>query len=344
MNLKENLTYLADAINKSGAIILVGHVNPDGDSIGSLIGMKGYLETLGKTVTAVVPNNYPDFLEFLDPEKEILLYSSSPAKVEEKVASAHLIICMDFNSLKRIDALGEIIARAKGKKILIDHHPGHDDIFEVAYSYPQMSSTCELAYWIIKGLMEIYGNSLPLHPATALYTGMMTDTNNFANSVLPSTFIMAGELMEAGVDKEWVQRMVFGGYSEERMRLMGYMLLQNMKILPQYNAAVMILTKEIKERFNFTDGDSEGFVNLALNIKNIKISALFTEGDEFIRVSLRSKDDFSVNRLSRAFFNGGGHERAAGGRLFIPIEEVGDYFAKSLGEFIEKEKQAHLLL
>ena len=117
-----------------------------------------------------------------------------------------------------------------------------------------------------------------------------------------------------------------------------------MKIIPEYNASIMILTKATKEKYNFSDGDSEGFVNLALNIKGIKVSGFFTEGDEFVRVSLRSKDDFSVNRLSRGYFNGGGHERAAGGRLFIPIDEVEEYFIKSLGEFIEKEKQAHLLL
>ena len=172
---------------------------------------------------------------------------------------------------------------------------------------------------------------------------MMTDTNNFANSVLPSTFMMASELMELGVDKEWVQKMVFGGYSQSRMRLMGHMLYENMKIFPEYGAALMILTKETKEKFNFADGDSEGFVNLALNIKSVRVSGFFTEGDEFVRVSLRSKDDFSVNRLARGYFNGGGHERAAGGRLFIPVSQVEEYFIKSLAEFVEKENGAHLL-
>lgn len=336
----ENISLLADAINGAQQIILVGHVNPDGDSIGSLMGMKGYLEAVGKKVTPIVPNRYPEFLEFLDTQKEVLPYSDVPQEVEEKVAQADLIICMDFNSLKRIDALGGVIERAESVKILIDHHPQPDTIFSLVFSYPQMSSTCELAYWVIKGLIEILGGQLPHSSAVALYTGMMTDTNNFGNSVLPSTFRMAGELMEAGVDKEWVQKMVFGGYSADRMRLMGYMLHENMKLIPEYNASVMILTKAIKEKYNFSDGDSEGFVNLALNIKSVKVSAFFTEGDEFIRVSLRSKDDFSVNRLSRAYFNGGGHERAAGGRLYIPVTEVEEYFIKSLGEFIEKENQA----
>lgn len=339
----ENIHSLAEKICKAEDIILVGHVNPDGDSIGSLMGMKGFLETLGKKATAVVPNGYPDFLAFLDPDQEVLLYNKTPEMTEAAVKEAQLIICMDFNSLKRIDSLGTVIAEAPCEKVLIDHHPGPDPIFNLVYSYPELSSTCELVFWIIEELSGIFGKAMPLASAIALYTGMMTDTNNFANSVLPSTFMMAGKLMEAGVDKEWVQKMVFGGYSQERMRLMGYMLSQNMKIIPQYDAAVMVLTKDIKEKFNFADGDSEGFVNLALNIKSVKVSAFFTEGDEFIRVSLRSKDDFSVNRLSRGYFNGGGHERAAGGRLFMPVGEVEEYFVKSLGEFIEKEKQAHLL-
>ncbi len=338
-----NLPALATKIEKAENIVLVGHVNPDGDSIGSLMGMKGFIGTTGKKVTAIVPNGYPDFLSFLDPDKEVLTYAGSPQEVEKKVGEAHLIICMDFNSLKRIDNLGDIIAGAACEKVLIDHHPGPDTIFDLIYSYPQLSSTCELVFWILEELSQMMGTNIPLSSSIALYTGMMTDTNNFSNSVLPSTFMMAGKLMEAGVDKEWVQRMVFGGYSEDRMRLMGFMLSKNMKIIPEYNAAVMVLTKEIKEKFNFTDGDSEGFVNLALNIRSVKISALFTEGDEFIRVSLRSKGDFSVNRLSRAYFNGGGHERAAGGRLFMPVAQVEEYFLKSLGDFFENEKKAHLL-
>ncbi len=334
---------LAGAISKAEEIILVGHVNPDGDSIGSLMGMKGYLETIGKKVTPIVPSPYPEFLGFLDMEKEVLTYSEMPHAIEEKVKGAQLIICLDFNSLKRIDALGQVIAEAAAPKALIDHHPQPDTLFNYVYSYPHMSSACELTYWIIKDLVEILGSNMPMCSCIALYTGMMTDTNNFNNSVLPSTFRMAGELMEAGVDKEWVQKMVFGGYSAERMRLMGYMLHENMKLIPQYNAAVMVLTKAIKEKYNFSDGDSEGFVNLALNIKSVRVSALFTEDNGFLRVSLRSKDDFSVNRLSRAYFNGGGHERAAGGRLYIPVGEVEDYFIKSLEEFIENEKQAQHL-
>ena len=336
----ENLEAFAQILNKSERMVLVGHVNPDGDSIGSLMGMKSYLEELGKSVVPVVPNMYPEFLKFIDPSCCVLAYNGMENEVKMAVGEADLIICLDFNSLKRIDALGEVIAAAPCVKVLVDHHPQPDTIFDVVYSYPELSSTCELVYWIIKGLMPLCGGTLPHAGAVALYTGMMTDTNNFSNSVLPSTFRMAAGLMEAGIDKEWVQKMVFGGYSEERMRLMGHMLYSNMRMIPEHDAAVMVLTKEMKEKFNFMDGDSEGFVNLALNIRSVKVSAFFTEGDDFIRVSLRSKDDFSVNRLARGYFNGGGHERAAGGRLFIPIADVVDYFVESLEDFVKKEKEA----
>ena len=334
----DNIEEFAQLLGKSENIVLVGHVNPDGDSIGSLMGMKGYLCGIGRSVVPVVPSPYPEFLKFLDLQGEVLAYSELPEQVERAVAGADLIICLDFNSLKRIDALGDVIAAAGVPKVLIDHHPQPDAIFNIVYSYPELSSTCEVVYWFLNGLIPIMGGSVGMKSALPLYTGMMTDTNNFSNSVLPSTFRMAAGLMDIGVDKEWVQKMVFGGYSESRMRLMGHMLVENMKIIPQYNASVMVLTRAMKERFNFTDGDSEGFVNLALNIRDVKVSGFFTEGEEFIRVSLRSKDDFSVNRLARGYFNGGGHERAAGGRLYIPVGEVEEYFIKSLGEFIEKEK------
>ena len=333
-----NLEALANILGTAQNIVLAAHVNPDGDAVGSLMGMKGYLDTLNKNTVPVVPNIYPEFLQFLDPRREVLSYADNPALVEESVAGADLVICLDHNSLKRIDALGDVIGGCKAYKVLVDHHPQPDQVFNLIYSYPELSSTCELVYWILKGLLKVGGNSFPADSAVALYTGMMTDTNNFSNSVLPSTFAMAADLMQLGVDKEWVQKMVFGGYTEHRMRLMGHMLKENMRILPQYNASVMILTKAMKEQFSFSDGDSEGFVNLPLNIKGVEVSGFFTEGDEFIRVSLRSKDSFSVNRFAREYFNGGGHERAAGGRLYIPVGEVAEYFEKSLAEFIEKEK------
>lgn len=321
-------------ITSSANIVLVGHLNPDGDAIGSMTGMKHFLESNGKSVDIVVPNRYPEFLAFLDPQRKIIAYDQQPEQAKRVVEEADLIFCMDLNSLKRIDQLGELIGGSELPKILVDHHP-QPDHFDVMISDVEASSTCEVAFYLIDDLLALDSKlvPLPLEGCNALYTGMMTDTNNFANSVRSRTFEMACRLMERGVDKEALQIAVYNGYSEQRMRLMGYMLDENLQISYEDGAAVMVLTKEIKERFAFQDGDSEGFVNLALNIKGVEVSALFTESDGYLRVSLRSKGGVSVNRMSRLFFNGGGHERAAGGRLQTPADSVREYFFESLRKY-----------
>lgn len=325
-----------DLLSESDKIAIIGHVNPDGDCIGSLTGLGGYLkENFGKEVTLIVPNDVPHFLAFLSEGHKIYTFNNNRIECEQVLSETQLVICMDLNSLRRLDELGEVVGKFQVPKVLIDHHLFPDTIFDLTYSYHESSSTCELAYWMIKELVRLSNDKkgISYNVALSLYTGMMTDTNNFANSVLPSTFRMASELVSMGIDKDNLQSMVFGGYSETRMRFMGEMLLNNMTIFPDLNASVMVITKADKQKFNFVKGDSEGFVNLPLNIKNVQVSALFTEDDDYIRVSLRSKGDFSVNNLSGKYFNGGGHQRAAGGKLFIPISEVKEYFEKSLREF-----------
>lgn len=322
-------------ISKFRKVVLLGHVNPDGDSVGSLAGMADFLTNNGIEPVCVVPSAYPGFLSFLDKNGKILVYGADKDSATGAVESAELIICLDFNSLSRIDELGEVTGRSRAPKILIDHHLYPDPLFDVIISDTEVSSTCELAYIVIEELRKIHPDLAPLsHDGqTAIYTGIMTDTNNFSNSVRPATFRIASELMEHGVDKTAVQQLVFGGFSEERMRLLGYMLYENMKIIPEYNATVMLLSKEVKDKFHYNTGDSEGFVNMGLNIKDIVVAALFTEDNGFIRVSLRSKGDFSVNELAKRYFNGGGHKNASGGRLYIPISEVERYYADALEKY-----------
>jgi Exopolyphosphatase-related proteins len=335
-----NTNKLFSLIIESKKIAIIGHSNPDGDCIGSVSALYNYLVGLGKSVSSLVPNKYPLFLSFLDPHKSIYDASSDIAKTQIIINNADLIICVDFNGLKRIDDLGPIIKKSNATKVLIDHHPQPDQDFDVIFSRPDLSSASELTYWILKEIDEKFLKTenksyFNLHIYTALYTGMMTDTNNFSNSVVASTFAMASNLISVGVDKEMIQNEVFGGFSENRMRLMGYMLYNNIHIYRDLQASVMVITQKIKDEFNFEIGDSEGFVNLGLNIKGIKVAALFTENQDTIRVSLRSKGTFSVNSFARKYFNGGGHERAAGGKLFMNINDVENYFIKSLKEFSE---------
>lgn len=337
----ENTDILKDKILSSHNAVLITHTNPDGDAIGSLTAMYRYFTLKGKVAQAITPNIHPEYLDFLNPEKTILPYTQNSDKVARLIKESDLIICLDFNQLKRTEGLQKLIESSNAYKVLIDHHPSPEtEAFDVIFSEIERSSTCELLYRILLKMenSESFINSqLKLDIAESLYTGLMTDTNNYANSVRPATLRMAADLIEAGINQEDLQHRVFGVFSENRMRLMGHALLNKMKILPEFHAAYIVLDKNDLEQYGFKEGDTEGFVNLPLNIKGINISALFTESSEFIRVSLRSVNDFSVNKLSRNYFNGGGHERAAGGRLFFEIEKAGNYFEEKLAEFYHLE-------
>jgi len=326
-------------VKSSSRILLISHSNPDGDAIGSVIGLRNYLKDNGIDSEIAVPNSYPEYLSFLDEPRKIKVFCDKPNETIDLADKADLIIALDFNQLSRVDELEKHVLDSKAFKVLIDHHPMPDvNSFDLVISNPEVSSTAELIFWILMTIEEgkndkAVQNRKPIineEVARSLYVGMMTDTNNFSNSVNSATFLMASILVESGVDKDMLQHLVFGGFSESRMRLLGHMLLNKMVIVGSYGAGYITLSEEEQMKYDFSEGDSEGFVNLPLSIKGINISALFTEKGDHIRVSLRSTNEFSVNRLSRLHFNGGGHERAAGGKLYIPFEEVSAYFEQSL--------------
>jgi len=337
-----DISKLHELLVGSNNILIISHINPDGDAIGSVKAMKYYLSSKGVKSSIAIPNNYPEYLLFMDKEEEIMVWKDAPCLVEHAIKESDLILSLDFNQFNRVDDMEICVRNSEAVKVLIDHHPvPESESFDLVFSDCELSSTCEVLYWLIYS-MEGYPVPdakrpyLPMEVASSLYVGLMTDTNNFSNSVVYSTFEMASDLLAHGVDKEKLQHFVFGGFSENRMRLMGHLLLNRMVLLPKYGAGYILLSREEQENFGYTDGDSEGFVNMPLNIKGINISALFTENGNNIRVSLRSVTDFSVNRLARDFFNGGGHERAAGGKLFITMEEVPEYFEKSLKNSFEE--------
>lgn len=340
---KEQIDKLWSIISSSGQILIIAHTNPDGDAMGSVTALKHFLSSKKINSRIVVPNNYPDFLGFLDADKNILIYKNDKTVVDTYIAGCDLIVALDFNQLKRVDDLESRIRESRARKILIDHHPSpEEEPFDLVISTTETSSTCELLYWLLIAVDKLIDKDNPakLTPDTAgsLYVGLMTDTNNFSNSVMSTTFRMASDLLSLGVDKEKLQHYVFGGFTESRMRLLGYLLQKKMVILPEMGAGYIILTKKEQDEFEFSEGDSEGFVNMPLNIRGVTISGFFTESEGHIRVSLRSIDDFSVNDLAKRFFNGGGHERAAGGKLFIPISEVPEYFEKSIEAVLKVKK------
>ncbi len=337
--LKEFVFKFENLVRNAANIVVVGHFNPDGDSVGSVTGMRYYLDMIGKDSVVLLPSSYPEYLAFLDDKGDYRIFTKTPELVAESMHKADLIICLDFNNLGRTEGLKELIRSSGAAKILIDHHPNPElQSFDLVCSTTNTSSTCELLFYVLMETEAIGGDigKMPFEAAKALATGMLTDTNNFKNSSIASTYKMASLVIEKGVSLEDLGNRVFGSYSESRMRLMGEMLRNQMVVISDLNASCMVLSKKIQNEYNYLQGDSEGFVNLPLLIEGVHISALFTEGDEFVRVSLRSRGDVSVNALSNRFFNGGGHERAAGGRLFMPIDEVAEYYERSLREFLKK--------
>ena len=320
-----NIYGLDSLVSSSKRVCVTAHTHPDGDAIGSGLALAGYLrECRGKDAALVIPDRVPDSLRFIlkdFPEDSVITYEESPALAAERIMTSDLICCLDCSSFSRTNpAMETAFLASKAPKVLIDHHLNPDEkSFSLVFSETEVSSTCELLFSILKEMPDVNGDiaKLPRSVLGALMAGMTTDTNNFANSVFPGTMRMASELIAAGVDRNLILSHLYHNYRENRLRLMGYLLSDNLVISPE-GAAIMILDKDCQERFDFRQGESEGFVNLPLSVADVRISVFLTEEDGRFRVSVRSKQGVSANRLAMSYFHGGGHEMAAGGKLYFP--------------------------
>lgn len=334
------LTQLRSIIAAAADIVVIGHVNPDGDAIGSTLAWTNYLQSEGKSVSLIVPDKYPDFLNWLPNTDKILRHDKHPEKTELLVATADLIFCLDLNTLSRTEALADHIASAKAAKVLIDHHPNPDDLFNLTISHPEMSSTSELVFRLVwqLGAFERLGH----HFAVPCYCGMMTDTGGFTfNSTRPEIFFIISQLLTKGIDKDKIYRNVYNVASESKMRLWGYVLYEKMEYDATRHAAFFTLTRADLKRFNYIKGDTEGLVNMPLQIKGTRLSISLredTDKDNTVWVSLRSVDDFNCTEMAAAFFNGGGHFNASGGRLNCSIEEAAEITRKAIITFEDKLK------
>lgn len=331
---EKQLLHSQEQIGKARKIVLVTHLSPDGDAMGSSLGLYHYLQDLGKEVRVVVPNAFPYFLKWMNGAKDIVVNTYIPTVAEALIKNADLIFCLDFNTLKRIGALGELVEQSSAKKILIDHHLDPDKDFDVVISYPKISSTSEIVFRFITQL----GDFERITPAVAecIYTGMMTDTGGFTyNSNDPEIFEIISMLLKKGVDRDHIYREVFNNYSEQRFRLLGFTLSQRMKIYPERKASLIYLSLEDQKQFNLTKGDTEGFVNYPLSIKGILFSVFIREDDELTKVSLRSQGDFPCNKFAADFFNGGGHLNASGGEFYGSVEDAILLFEEGLEKYAD---------
>ena len=310
---------LHNLIKDAEVITTISHVRPDGDAVGSSLGIYGYLESLGKDVKSIFPTAIPDNLLFLPKKENILIHNYSPEKSRKRIMTSDLIICLDFNTPDRIEEAGDSLKESPAKKVLIDHHlfPARD-FFDLCFSTPEISSTAELTYFILLRMEEVAGDAsnLPLSSRRALMTGMTTDTNNFANSTFPSTLIMASDLIASGVDREEILQNFLQSYKENRLRLVGVVLKDLMKITPE-GVAYYIIPHSLSKAYDIKEGDTEGIVNMPLSIKRVRMSISVKEESSCFRISIRSKRGTSANMMARKYFSGGGHECAAGGKIFI---------------------------
>jgi phosphoesterase RecJ-like protein len=293
----------------------------------------------GKDVTMIVPDQYPDFLKWLPNTDKIVRYDKHTDKCDMLFKIADLVFCLDFNTPSRVDEMQHALVNSPAKKVLIDHHLKPDVPADLVVSQPEASSTCELVFRIVWQMGAFADLGKPF--AVPVYCGMMTDTGGFTfNSNRPEIFQIISELLTKHIDKDRIYRNVFHNYSENRLRLTGYVLYEKLVYMPEYHAAYYSLTRDELKRFNYIKGDTEGLVNMPQQIKDLKLSISLREDTEknVVWVSLRSVDDFPCNQMADEFFNGGGHLNASGGKIEGTIEEAIEITKKAISAYENKLK------
>lgn len=317
-------------------IVITTHHKPDADALGSSLGLYHFLREIGLSPVVVSPTDYGDFLKWMPGENSVVNYEADMKKGAELVAKADLIFCLDFNALKRINQLGELVQQSPAQKVMIDHHLEPEGFAQFALHTTEVSSTCELVFRFIELLGET--DRITKDIASCLYAGMMTDTASFRHSsTYPSTHRVAAALLEKGAEPNKIFEAIYDNYSFDRTRLIGYCLSQKMQLIEEFHTTITTITAEELKRFHSITGDTEGLVNYGLSIKGVKFSVLIVDRSVARKMSFRAKGDFPANEFARRYFNGGGHFSAAGGESSDPIETVEQKVKDALNDY------AHLL-
>lgn len=339
MNAKQ-LNALKSFLSTPKKIAILGHKGPDGDALGSTLALSMYLKKLNHQTTVIVPNQFPDFLKWMPQSDSILVFDEQKEPSKKKLEEANLIFTLDFNSLSRLgEELELLLKNTTTPFAMIDHHQLPESYAMYQYSDPSQCSTAQMVYNFIKMMdhLELLDQDI----ATCLYTGIMTDTGSFKYpSTTATTHKIVAQLLEKGINHSKIQQAVFDTNSPERMQLLG-VALQNLVVLKELNTAYISLSQNELDKHNFQKGDTEGFVNYALSVKNVKFATIFIENKQeaIIKISFRSIGDFNVNQFARQHFYGGGHNNAAGGKSALPLLETIQFFISTLQPY--KEQLTH---
>ena len=334
-----DFNYFKHLIDSPKKVVITTHYKPDADALGSSLGLAGFLKKKNHQVTVITPSDYPDFLHWMKGNDEVINYEakSEQEKATKLVEEAELIFCLDFNSLKRINSLGDRVRESDAKKILIDHHLDPDDFADFEYHSTKASATAELVYDLIVKIGE--KELVDVDMAESLYAGIMTDTGQFKHpNTNKNVHMITAALMDIGADVSKVGKLIYDNNSVDRLKFTGFVLSKRLIVLPEYNTAYFAISRRDLRKFNSRTGDTEGLVNYALSLKGVVFACLISEREDGVKLSLRSKGDFPVNLVARENFEGGGHRNAAGGASNENLENTVKRFIGLL------PKYRHLLI
>lgn len=323
---------LLELLNKASNIVITNHINPDGDAMGSALGLQLALSQMGISSKVIIPNADSPNLQWMKGRDAVLVADSHPGDVQQVLADAEIVFCLDYNTLSRTgDFVSKCLESCKAKMILIDHHQQPDTHFKYSFSDTSKSSTCEMVFDFVDAL---YGDeAMSKAFAECIYSGILTDSGAFRFSTTTAhTHRVTAKLLELGAIPNEIHERIFDGNTLSRMKLLGYML-DNLEILSASNAIILALPESVLKDIGYQKGDTEGFVNYGLSINNMRLSAFFREENDGVKISFRSKGELDVNTFSRTYFNGGGHRNAAGGKFEGSLSNAIAHFKESWKEY-----------
>ena len=330
----QNLDKLKDILATPKKIVITTHQKPDADALGSSLGLWNYLQLLGHEATVITPTDYPEFLNWMYGNSEVLVFNEkTPKKAVQLIEQAELIFCLDFSDLKRCSPLDKYIEKTTCTKVLIDHHIGYNGFADFALWDTKAAAASQLIFEFI----DLMGHKdlINTHIADCIYAGIMTDTGSFRfASTTSQVHRIVAQLIDIGTDTALIHDYIYDNQSEERTRFLGYALKEKMVVLPQYKTAYFVISQSELKRYNHRTGDTEGLVNYGLSIKGIRMAVTMIEKEDCIRMSFRSFGNLSVNQLAEKYFQGGGHKNAAGGRSDTSLKET----EQKLREVLELHK------
>jgi len=328
-----DITTLKNLLAQPKKIVITTHHKPDGDAMGSSLGLYNYLIQQGHHTQVITPTDYPDFLSWMPGNAEVVIYTENTEKANALIADADIVFCLDFNNLSRINEMGEEVRRADAYKIMIDHHLEPEDFDDFRHWDINACAAAQLVYSFIVDVLD-NKNLINKDVATCLYTGIMTDSGSFR---LPNTTSavhrVVADLIDAGAVNYRIHELVYNSASENRLRFLGHCLLNCLEVLPEFNTAIIVVSKQDLQKYDVNTGDTEGVVNYALSMASIRLAAFIVERKDQVKLSLRSKGDFPANEICKLYFSGGGHRNAAGGHSTASLQEVVNQFKTILPEY-----------